>query len=132
MKVSFLTSFALTLILLNGCFVVKKYPQKEVVEGSYEIIKKEKYDVGGENALVVGTVYDKRAGTPLKDAVVHIEAIKKGTFTDSLGKFSLQIPSGTYEIEAYNAGSKLLTKSVDIEPNTKTEIMFNLGTVIEY
>lgn len=133
MKTFFTIGFALSLVFLNGCVAIKKHPKKEVVEGSYEVIRQEKYEVGGENALVVGSVYDKRTGTPLGYTSIHIKEIEKGVLADTLGRFSFEVPSGIYKIEVSMVGnSVLITEPIKLESDTRTEIRFNLGTVVEY
>lgn len=102
---------------------------EKVVEGSYKIVKQEPHESGG-NALIVGVVYDKKEENPIKGAIVQIEKINKGVFTDDLGNYALEIPNGgLYEIQVVNVGNTtLMTKSLKLEGNTKMEIVFYLGT----
>ena len=61
--------------------------------------------------------------------------LSTGTITNSYGFYSITVPSGTYEIEISSIGFKIITKTINLENDTKTnfyleENIENLDEVI--
>ncbi len=106
---------------------------KKVIEGSYTIVKRET-NLSNPNSIITGIVYDKESNNPIKGAVVQLEGIKKGDFTNEQGQFYLEIPEqGSFKVQVVNVGhTTISTEPIRFNSQTKTEINFYLGTAIEY
>ena len=103
------------------------------MKGSYEIIGSEKLSELKDSSVVSGYVYDIKTKSTIKGAVVQIQEIAKGIFTDAKGYFQFVIPSGSYTVKASNAGNtEVLTEKLTFTPSHKVEITFNLGVNIMY
>ena len=81
--------------------------------------------------MLVGTVIDKRNVTPLSYVAINILGTKISIATDTLGRFSLKIPTGKYRIQALGIGyTDLYTKEITFKSNERVVIDFYLGTTI--
>ena len=122
------------IILLVSCAAFKSQKvNKKVIEGSYKIVQREA-NPNNPNSVITGIVYDKETNNPIKGAIVQIEDLKKGEFTDEKGRYSLEIEKkGLHKVQAVNVGhTKISTDSIKLESKTKVQIDFYLGTTIEY
>lgn len=134
MKTFPLIKLFLSVALFSGCAPSKKSSsEKEVIESSYKVIMHESFESSNDAALLIGSVFNNETTKPINNAGVQIKEIKKGSFTDTIGRFSFEVPRGVYKIEAYHVGNTtIITKPIELEANTKTEIIFYLGTTKEY
>lgn len=82
----------------------------------------------GQEMLLKGRIYDKETNKPLAFSIVEIKALKKGTYTDSVGNFSISYTSIDDTIEFYFLGyrlkkyrigdfNRLSDKVIELEPN---------------
>ena len=80
----------------------------------------------GDEVTVTGTVVDKSANIPLEYATISFQSINDATkltggVTDANGKYSIQVPVGTYKItieyisfEPYIISEKSITESTSL------------------
>jgi hypothetical protein len=84
-------------------------------------------DYGQEMGLR-GTVIDKETNKPLMFSIVEIKALKIGTYSDSIGNFTITYKSINDTVEFYSLGykskkyqiadfNKLTNKAIKLEPN---------------
>lgn len=69
-----------------------------------------------------GYIKDKSTGEALIGATIFIPAISKGASTNTYGYYSIQLPAGTYTINASFVGFQQQTKQVNLSKNTKLDI----------
>ena len=80
----------------------------------------------GQNGFLRGTVYDGKTGEYLPGVTVFVEGTTTGTITDLDGKFSLNLPAGTYQIRvSFISYETLSIKDVAIEAG-KATVLDNL------
>ena len=122
--------------LLLYCTNTKtNYPTKhwDVIEGDYLVFHHE--DTVLQPTLEV-KVNNKRTNKAIENAVIFMPDIDVGGFTDSTGEFSKEVPEGYHQVEISYGGSKgggqLKIDSVLFKHKTITEILVNLGSVIEH
>lgn len=97
----------------------------QLSSGTYVIIKsavnKPKY--GG----LVGKVYDKNTGKPLKDANILIADASTGTSSNQAGRFSVApLLTGNYQVTVTYVGYKTIRDTVSIPVNSRAKKEFYL------
>lgn len=120
--------------MITSCVAFKSQKtNKKVIEGSYTIVKREA-NPNNPHSVITGIVYDKESNTPIKGAIVQIEGLKQGEFTDEKGQYSLEIEKkGQQKVQVVNVGhTTISTEPIKLEGQMKVEINFYLGTTIEY
>lgn len=127
--------FLISIVLLFvSCSAFKSQKvNRKIIEGSYTIVERES-NPNNPSSIITGTVYDKESNSPIKGAVVQIEGLKKGGFTDDKGQYTLEIKEvGQQEIQVINVGhTKISTDPIKLEGQVKIKINFYLGTTKEY
>ncbi len=79
-----------------------------------------------QKGILRGTIYDDETGESLVGATVVIKGTTTGTTTDLDGKFSLELPAGTYDIQLSFISYQTMTiEKVEIRPE-KVEVLENL------
>lgn len=119
---------------ITSCAALKSQKtNKKVIEGSYTIVKQEANPIN-PNSVIMGIVYDKESNTPIKGAIVQIDDLKQGEFTDEKGQYSLEIENiGQQKVQVVNVGhTTISTEPIKLEGQMKIEINFYLGTTVEY
>ncbi|NOZ57939.1 MAG: TonB-dependent receptor [Calditrichaeota bacterium] len=90
--------------------------------------------MAGTRGKIAGTVKDARTGEPLPGVNIVIVGTQMGASTDEQGRyFILNVPPGTYSLQARYIGYRSVTKTgVRVEVDATTEVNFSLEpTVIE-
>jgi hypothetical protein len=117
---------------LTCCSVLTK-PDETIIlkEGNYRITKIEKTD--STQCVLECIVYDKDLNIPQSNAFVGINKLKVGGETKADGTIIFKIPDGKYSFRVRLIGYMFLdTKPILVQPNTKTTIIFNLETKVNY
>lgn len=80
----------------------------------------------GQNGNIRGTVFDDKTGETLVGVAVVVKGTTTGTSTDLDGKFSLNLPAGTYELQvSYISFETLLISNVQVDQG-KTTLFENI------
>ncbi len=87
----------------------------------------------GNAALVSSKIFDRINGNRMYEGVIWFYGTDTSSIILKEDVFQKLIKPGIYVIEAWNVGyigSK--TREFEVKPNTKVEINFYLGTVVEH
>ena len=79
-----------------------------------------------ERGFLAGRVLDARTGEPLPGAAVTLSGTVLGTMTDLEGRFVLEVPPGTYAVEALLVGYGPARREVEISPGDTTKVVLKL------
>ena len=69
-----------------------------------------------------GTINDAETKAPLEGASVLFSGLSIGARTDSVGFFSLTLPSRTYQMVFRSLGYKIKTGKIDLKANARMDI----------
>ena len=85
-----------------------------------------------DSAAIAGTVTDQVTGSPIAGATVLVEASRRITVTDALGRYRIaRLPSGTYTIRARYIGYAPVTRVVALEGGTEARVEFVLERSVQ-
>ncbi|MCL6219461.1 TonB-dependent receptor [Zunongwangia pacifica] len=82
-----------------------------------------------ENYTLSGTIYDEY-DQPLLGASITIPKLQKGTSTNSEGKFSIQLPQGSYEIHISFLGYSTITQNLVLDRDINWTLKMETGDEI--
>ena len=74
-----------------------------------------------------GTVSDGQSGTPLPNANLNVVGTARGTITGPDGTFVLDMPTGSYRLQATFIGFQSAKQSVEVDPGDTTIVTFKLS-----
>lgn len=74
-----------------------------------------------EEYRIYGKVLDNNSNDPIGEATVFIQSLNIRSTTDSNGYYSLNVPSGTYTVEAFNQGMVVGEQTVDVINDVKVD-----------
>ncbi|MAM18020.1 MAG: hypothetical protein CME35_03505 [Gramella sp.] len=123
----------LLFLLLSSCSVFnrKRSVCLNVVGLPSEItIEKEKIQNRSQNGWLEGLVLNREDSLPLENASIIIaqkEALLYQQATDSLGRFRVEIPAGTYQITVYKDFFRTIEDSLRVLAEQKILISAYLG-----
>lgn len=121
-----LSLLSLSVLLVISCSIQNKSGEK-ILKGDYRTTKIE--DTKNEKSRIVCLVYDKKNNIPIENATVQIVELNSVEFTNHDGICEFEVMKGDYCLTVQNVGNtSIKTKSISINPYTKTEIKFLLGT----
>lgn len=102
--------------VLGICF--KDQPLTYVIQDKTIVIKEKDKPtppapaaVSPASGPVKGTITDD-GGSPLEGVAISIKELNTGTVTDKQGKFSINLPAGTYQVEISHVGYKTVTRTI--------------------
>jgi Fe(3+) dicitrate transport protein len=78
----------------------------------------------GQTAEISGTVFDQSKERTISDAMVFVRALNLQTSVDKYGRYSMALPLGKHNIEAFSLGMK--SQSIEISLTKDTLIDFSL------
>ncbi|MDV6234608.1 TonB-dependent receptor [Leptospira ellisii] len=80
---------------------------------------------------VRGKIVDADSGDPVFGATIVVRSLKKGTRTDFDGKYVLDLPPGTYQVEFQMIGYDTQSRSITVTPGqlVSQNIIFGLKTL---
>ncbi|MEH0157391.1 TonB-dependent receptor [Limibacter armeniacum] len=83
------------------------------------------YSIQAQQGTLKGVVKDKSSENPLEFVTVSIHDLKKGAYTDSVGRFSIErIPYGTYELKVSYVSHQEQKRLITIDkPSTSLEVL---------
>ena len=111
------------------CYSCTSY--KEVIKGSYTINVSSAVE-GGET-IIFGTVVSKEDNEPIPSATISVVNTNKGAITSELGRFSIQITPGHYQLIFSAIGyDDLHLRKLILEDRKNLEINVQLGTTKIY
>lgn len=118
-------SFVVLVVLLIGC-TEKLY--EKTIKGHYKIFQSI-VESNNDSSIIFGRISDERDQLPIPYSWIKIDGTEIGVSADSLGNYSLIIPSGKYKFVATSASnSEFKTKHIKVAPNSKIRIDFYLGS----
>ena len=79
-----------------------------------------------QQGTISGTVTDAQTGDPLPGATVQIPETGAGAATASDGQFSLRVAEGQYEVRVSFIGYQTVTRDVNVNSGSTTEIRIQL------
>lgn len=137
-------SILLIIILCTSC-ISNKFCNSKTTYFKFNIDKSKDYSIignycisnikdtilEGSNTFVSFKVFDRIKGKSIEDGVVWFYGsdTTKMIYNNNLN--SKQLPCGKYIIEAWDVGfTGQKTKRINLKKNTKTEIIFFLGTTV--
>ncbi len=89
------------------------------------------YYADDETAFLVGSVVDRETRGVLPGAVIRTSDLEHGAFADSLGRFRLALPPGTYVFEVGSPGfDELSTSPMPMISSAVIEVRFELGMTV--
>ncbi len=102
--------------VLTICF--KDQPLTYVIQDRTIVVKEKDKQLQSDSPSAVtepvkGTVADD-GGSPLEGVAISVKDLNTGTVTDKQGKFSINLPAGTYHIEISHVGYKTETRTVTV------------------
>ncbi len=135
--------FYVACAVLSGCLLVATGCSQAIrqewgdgyrIEGHYTVSDPDTiYDASGALAFLVGSVVDRETGGVLPGAVVRTSNLEHGAHADSLGRFRLALPPGTYVFEAGSVGfDELSTSPLPMVASTIVHLRFELGMTVVY
>ena len=77
-------------------------------------------------AKVEGVVKDLDSGKVIKNALITVEGCKKSAMTNSAGKFYLDIPAGTANMQITKRGYQTLQSEISLTTEKKTSLKISL------
>lgn len=78
------------------------------------------------SGTVTGVLQDGRTGEPIGGAAVQVEGTPATAVTDSDGRYTFVLPSGSYSIAVHAAHYRLSSQSVELAANQQRELNFSL------
>ncbi|PID62155.1 MAG: TonB-dependent receptor [Ignavibacteriae bacterium] len=81
--------------------------------------------------LLKGTVLNAQDNSPLTGVSIYVQKLKKGTTTDSKGKFLFKLPEGKHKIKFSFLGYKTIEKTLSLEKNTNSITIYMEETTVE-
>jgi uncharacterized membrane protein len=75
---------------------------------------------------VEGVVKDLDTGKVIKNALITVEGSQKSAMTNSAGKFYLDVPAGTAEMQIIKRGYQTLKSEVEISGGKKNSLKVSL------
>ncbi len=68
---------------------------------------------------ISGRVVAESTNEPFEEAVINVPGVNTRAETDSAGNYTLRLPPGTYQVQAFSMGMESVTKEINLNRNRK-------------
>jgi hypothetical protein len=87
---------------------------EDIINDEYKLFKIGNTSAPAGNYYLSGVVRSLTDNEPLPGVVVYVEKLKAGAMTNSSGYYSIQLPTGQYQLEYRMVGMRTSTRNVQI------------------